>query len=188
MITSLTTLQFLQPNLVKSSYGWSPVWPHCKFYSEIWLNLLMDDHQFWPHCKFYTEIWLNLSYGWSPVWLHCKFYSEIWLNLLMDDHQFDYTASFTAKFGKIFLWMITSLASFQNCPQKTRLGTKTFFSALSVVKQNNIQSSSSDSLSLSLCICEDRGICYFPDEMMMIAVSRSQEHWAAHIYDRVKHS
>ncbi len=44
--------------------------------------------------------------------------------------------------------MITSSAMFQDCPKEALLDTKTFFSALSVVKHNNIQSSSSDSLSL----------------------------------------
>ncbi len=43
----------------------------------IWLNLLMDDHQFDCIAIFYSK--------------------RIWLNLLMDDHQFGYIAVFTAK-------------------------------------------------------------------------------------------
>ncbi len=61
--------------------------------------------------------------------------------------------------------------------------------AISALSASNIiissQAHQTLSLSLSLCICEDRGNCYFPMMMMMmmiILVSRSQEHGAAHIY------
>jgi hypothetical protein len=56
MITSLTTLQY--------------------FTAKIWLNLLMDDHQF--------------DYI-------ANFTAKIWLNLLMDDHQFGYVFKFHSK-------------------------------------------------------------------------------------------